>query len=223
MKFPFILLSFIKLSEMTLASPWQLIGLTAVLLLVTGGAARAHPPEGTVTRAATQFVKQLSLEQRGITVHVYEDSERFVFRWTPGQRSGTPLGKLNAQQNAALKAVLHHVLSHAGQNRVDAILATEAALGVIERRPAFRDPNLYYTSVFGAPEPARRWGLRFEGHHLSINLTFDGEASAPIPPLSSSEFSSSSAGASPVGGGLIASCCRGLARPGSAAKAGAEQ
>jgi hypothetical protein len=34
-----------------------------------------------------------------------------------------------------------------------------------------RDPEKYYVSVFGSPEPAAPWGWRLEGHHLSLNFT----------------------------------------------------
>jgi hypothetical protein len=152
------------------------------MLLLTG-AVRAHPPEGTVTRAASQFLAQLTAEQRGAAVFAFDDAERYAFRWTPGRRGGITVGALDAKQNAALKALLHHVLSHAGQNRVDAILATEAALAVIEGRPRFRDPALYYTAVFGNPEAGQRWGMRFEGHHLSINLTFEADRILSATPL----------------------------------------
>lgn len=155
----------------------------AALLVACAGSAPAHPPDGTVTLAAARFLALLSADQRGAAVRTFDDAERFAFRWTPGRRAGVPLSSLDARQNAALKALLHHALSHAGQNRVDAILATEAALAAVENRPQFRDPALYYTSLFGDPAPARRWGLRFEGHHLSVNLTFDGDAIASASPL----------------------------------------
>src|SRR6185436_4368324 len=44
---------------------------------------------------------------------------------------------------------------------------TEAGVGNASRR----DPGLYYASVFGKPGAAAPWGWRFEGHHLSVNVT----------------------------------------------------
>ena len=44
---------------------------------------------------------------------------------------------------------------------------TEAGVANASRR----DPGLYYTSVFGKPSAAAPWAWRFEGHHLSINVT----------------------------------------------------
>jgi hypothetical protein len=37
--------------------------------------------------------------------------------------------------------------------------------------PTFRDPELYYFSVFGTPSRTAPWGFRAEGHHLSLNFT----------------------------------------------------
>lgn len=39
-------------------------------------------------------------------------------------------------------------------------------------------PN-YYIAFFGEPGSMEPWGLRFEGHHLSYNLTFGGAGEAP--------------------------------------------
>jgi hypothetical protein len=36
-----------------------------------------------------------------------------------------------------------------------------------------RDPELYFVSIFGEPSATGRWGWRFEGHHISVNLTMD--------------------------------------------------
>ncbi len=44
---------------------------------------------------------------------------------------------------------------------------TEAGVADVSRR----DPGLYYTSVFGKPGGGAPWAWRFEGHHLSINVT----------------------------------------------------
>jgi len=35
----------------------------------------------------------------------------------------------------------------------------------------FRDPGRYYVALFGEPAATAPWGFRYEGHHLSVNLT----------------------------------------------------
>jgi hypothetical protein len=55
---------------------------------------------------------------------------------------------------------------------------TEAGVANASRR----DPGLYYTAIFGKPAAAAAWGWRFEGHHLSINVTeLPGEAPVVAP------------------------------------------
>ena len=46
-------------------------------------------------------------------------------------------------------------------------IETEAGVANASRR----DPGLYYTTIFGKPAAAAAWAWRFEGHHLSINVT----------------------------------------------------
>lgn len=154
-----------------------------VLSAFVADGAHAHPPGDSVTAAATRFVAQLPAEKRKAVQRPFEDEDRFAVNWLPGRRAGVPLDGLDAKQTATLRALLHHVLSHAGQDRVDAVIATEAALGVLTNSPDYRNPKKYYTAVFGAPSPGKRWGLRFEGHHLSVNLTFDGDKIVSASPL----------------------------------------
>jgi len=44
-----------------------------------------------------------------------------------------------------------------------------------------RDPGRYFWAVFGAPATDAPWGLRFEGHHLSINVTASPHGVATTP------------------------------------------
>lgn len=64
----------------------------------------------------------------------------------------------------------------------------EATLGALEREAgatnwARRDPELYYTWVFGVPHPDSAWGWRFEGHHLSVNVTKVGDEVQVVAPM----------------------------------------
>jgi hypothetical protein len=45
-----------------------------------------------------------------------------------------------------------------------------------------RDPGRYFVALFGAPGSDSNWGFRYEGHHLSLNLTLvPGRAPASTP------------------------------------------
>jgi hypothetical protein len=61
-------------------------------------------------------------------------------------------------------------------------MALEAFLGEIEKRPDFRNPKAYFTSIFGEPSATGTWAWRYEGHHLSLNYTVvNGKAVAVTP------------------------------------------
>src|SRR5690606_13027085 len=50
-------------------------------------------------------------------------------------------------------------------------VAVEAVLFDMENKNPIRDPGAYCILFFGQPSESGTWGWRFEGHHLSINLT----------------------------------------------------
>ncbi len=156
--------------------------LMAVLLFAPVTQASAHKGAIDPAAAAKDFLDALGAEQRDRAALAFDDPQRTAFRWTPGRRAGVPLAELSPDAWAELRNLLNLVLSERGQLTVDAILATEAALGVLEGRPQYRDPELYYTAVFGSPG-ADIWALRFEGHHLSVNLTFQGATAISGTPL----------------------------------------
>lgn len=155
-------------------------GLVILLFLVALTPARAH--QGSPVTAAEDFLASLTQAQQSSVGYPFDDRQRFAFRWTPGKRAGIALQDLSPAARQQLRHLLTSVLSDRGALTVDAILATEAALGVLEGRPSYRDPELYYTALFGTPG-APDWGLRFEGHHLSINITFAGEKAVSGTPL----------------------------------------
>ncbi len=156
-----------------------LAGAAAVLFAAS---CAAHSSDLPVDVQARVWLESLPVAARGRTAFAFEDPERFRFRWTPGRREGVRLDELDDGQRAALRDLLRTVLSEAGARKVDAIIATEAALGVIEGAPDYRDPSKYWTAVFGEPGP-QAWALRFEGHHLSVNLTFRGADIVSATPL----------------------------------------
>lgn len=157
---------------------------TALLLclLALAAPAAAHRGAADPVEAAAAFLESLPADQRQAASLPFDAPQRTAFRWTPGRRAGLPLAALSPAAREELRHLLTMVLSEAGALTLDAILATEAALGLIEGRPDYRDPERYYAALFGTPGPGR-WGLRFEGHHLSINLTFEGAQALSGTPL----------------------------------------
>jgi hypothetical protein len=117
---------------------------------------------------------------RALTLPWDSDARR---RWyyTPRQRAGVALGDMDGEQTAATRALLAVALSQRGRDKVEDILTLEGILGRVEGNPGFRDPGRYHVMLFGAPSPEAPWSWRFEGHHLSINVTQVGDAVASTP------------------------------------------
>ncbi|MEL6373712.1 MAG: DUF3500 domain-containing protein [Pseudomonadota bacterium] len=148
------------------------------------GAARAHPgPDHNLTNHATAFLSMLDTSQRRRAVRPFDDDDRFSFTWLPGTRGGVALKAMTGDQRNALRDLLRAVLSQKGSLMVDRVMATEAALAVLENAPSYRDPAKYYIALFGSPQSGKRWALRFEGHHLSVNLTFNGDTLVSATPF----------------------------------------
>src|SRR3954470_15765497 len=76
------------------------------------------------------------------------------------------------QKNAAL-TLLRAGLSEKGFSKAETIRQLETVLRQLEGH-AYRDPDLYYFTIFGDPQAGEPWGWRYEGHHLSQNWTVVG-------------------------------------------------
>ena len=85
-------------------------------------------------------------------------------------------------------SLLRSGLSESGFATARSIIAHEDILREIEKGQGVanymrRQPGLYYTALFGTPSSDGSWGWRFEGHHLSVNVTHAGEAGDIVAPL----------------------------------------
>jgi hypothetical protein len=123
--------------------------------------------------AARDVLAALDPAQRDRAMFPMDSDERtqFFFVPMPGERKGLPLKDMTADQRRLVHGLLRSVMSHPGYTRASGVLLLEQILGVIENNPTYRDPGLYYLSLFGHPDGDGPWGWRFEGHHLSLNFS----------------------------------------------------
>lgn len=132
--------------------------------------------------AANTFLASLDETQAKKAKFPFAADQRENWGFVPRDRKGLALEELDEKQIALVRALLKTALSDPGLAKVDAILALEAFLAEIEKRPALRNPKAYFTSIFGDPKPGGTWAWRFEGHHLSLNYTvIDGKAVSVTP------------------------------------------
>ncbi|MDF1503625.1 DUF3500 domain-containing protein [Roseisolibacter sp. H3M3-2] len=172
-------------------------GLLAAALTVAalGCGAQAPPRAGAASGADTAalspsaraFLATLSAGQRADATFPFADPGRTQWAYVPQARSGVPLKAMNAEQRAAAFALLGSGLSERGTRQARGIIELEGILGELEglvsRVVLRRDPGLYFTSVFTGTGGAHPWGWRFEGHHLSVNVTELGPHGQLVAPV----------------------------------------
>ncbi len=157
--------------------------ITAILgLLLASPMTRAHETGEEITAAARNFLAALRPEQRATTVIPMTDKERLNWHLIPRERRGLPLKEMNHAQRHLAHGLLSAALSHRGYLQATTIMSLEQVLLELEGgRGPVRDPELYFFTVFGDPDPKRPWGWRIEGHHLSLNFTMAGDELAVTP------------------------------------------
>ena len=141
---------------------------------------------GDVVRA---WLNVLDPDQRDSATFAFDDPDRRVWAFTPGDRQGLALRDMAQPQRDAAMAMLREALSARGAKEAAAIMALETVLGGIERESGRangprRDPVLYWFAVFGDPSSGsgEPWMWRVGGHHVAIALTLsDGEVVASSP------------------------------------------
>ena len=155
-----------------------------ILALAMTDFAHAHPAAHDMARAAATFLDALTPEQRTSAQRDFDDDAREDWHFVPRRRAGLTLGEMTPEQRSHAFAVVRSALSAEGFDKVSGIVALESVLARLEGGGAasFRDPDRYTLLIAGTPDPHGTWAWRFEGHHLSLNITIvRGEAFAVTP------------------------------------------
>src|SRR5688572_26943339 len=149
--------------------------------------AAAKNTDGAAELAARAFLASLPADLRKQAAFPFESPERTSWHFVPRERSGVSLLMLDDPQSELLGPLLGSALSPEGLLTARGVIKHENILRRIETAAGVgnasrRDPGLYYASVFGKPGDAAPWAWRFEGHHLSINVTqLPGEPAVVAP------------------------------------------
>jgi hypothetical protein len=124
-----------------------------------------------MARAALAFLDGLDPTQLDAACLPLADEDvRTDWAYTPRPRVGLALGQLRPEQHLRLQSLIAAASSVAGQAQVSAIIALESILARLQPWFPDRDPSLYFLCVFGDPGDDA-WAFRFEGHHVSLNLS----------------------------------------------------
>lgn len=167
---------------------------TLVLLALLGAAQlgeKLAPSPARMAQAAQHFLGLLRPEQKAQVAFAFDHGERTAWHFVPLQdkdkqptRKGLRLEQMNDLQRAAALALLQTALSETGMAKANTIMSLESLLQEQEKgRGPVRNPGWYFVSIFGSPGLTGKWSWRFEGHHLSINVTLDAGRIISLTPL----------------------------------------
>lgn len=150
------------------------MGVVGALWLTPGSSAGRTPGDDAAT-AARAFLASLPAPLRGSASFAMDADERHDWHFVPKSRQGASLLQLDDTQAELIGPLLATALSPEGLLTARGVIKHENILREVETARGIdasrRDPGLYYTTIFGDPSPAAPWGWRFEGHHLSLNVT----------------------------------------------------
>lgn len=157
-------------------------------ILAQGRSTSVPTRRGDAAEFARSLLRALNDSDRASAAMPFDSVVRTAWNYVPMVRKGVPLSRLSAEQRHMVDDLLRTALSEGGFTTAHRILSHETILRAIEeaegRTDAFRrDPGRYYAGVFGAPSSDSPWGWRFEGHHLSVNVTRVPGASQAVAPL----------------------------------------
>ena len=129
-------------------------------------------PTDPSAAVAEKFLASLDPARKAKAALPFASDERENFRYTPRDRAGLALREMTGAQREAAMKLIHSALSEKGQLKATQIMSLEGILAEIEKDPVKRDSGRYFVAVFGSPGDPKGWGWRFEGHHISVNITF---------------------------------------------------
>jgi hypothetical protein len=156
--------------------------LACLLLALMTGAASAQSTAAKMRAAMEGALAVLPEKGRAQAMRLFEDRDRTEWHYTPRSRNGISLKEVDPKGREQIHALLRTALSASGYRKVVNIIELEIVLREIETFGWMRDPERYHLTVYGTPDAAKRWGWRFEGHHLSLNFTLAGDKMAVDTP-----------------------------------------
>jgi hypothetical protein len=156
----------------------------AALLAAGGGVAvpalvRAREP---MADAALAFLESIGPGRHEDAIFPFDGDDRADWHYVPRSRIGIPLKDLKPEQRDLVFALLRTALSDQGMRKVEGVIQLEGILGEISGNTWFRDPEKYSLAIFGDAADVKPWGWRFEGHHLSLNVTVVPGAGFSVTP-----------------------------------------
>jgi hypothetical protein len=147
----------------------------------------------SIGEATSQFISTLSQEEIELVSFDFEDSLRTKWTNLPiglQKRHGIRYGHLSENSKIAFHHLLTTLFSSQGYLKTTSIMVLDDVLNEVYKEAYERklipdevyqeiralnwDYGNYFIAIWGEPNLQDPWGLKFEGHHISINLSVVG-------------------------------------------------
>jgi len=166
-------------------------GLAAAAAAITSSPAAAAPPPAAITSASslvartTQFLAGLDEAQRKAASFDWGGSEwrNWNYFGVGGYiKPGLRLEQMRPAQKDAAWALFGEVLSPAGLAKTRNVMLLQDILADAGNGRGQRSSERFSVAVFGTPAATGAFGLRLEGHHLSLSFAVRDGALVSITP-----------------------------------------
>lgn len=149
-----------------------------IILLVCASPAFAHTATDDMVDAARLWISSLSAEEQKEALFDWDSDLRTDWDFLPssmvkphGRRFGLSIEHMRPHQAILAYNLLNTAMSQRGYLTASTVMTLEQVLHELEGNSERRNPRRYFISIFGKPSKTTDWSWRFEGHHLSINIT----------------------------------------------------
>jgi hypothetical protein len=166
----------------------SLKSMLCVIVLMKASPLFAHGQHNTENHAAATAITEraLKLVQAYKAHPLRQAPEKLVFDFDDEKRrsidflplishtnTGVTLGLMKNSPALATHALLREMLSGEGYLRIQTIQSLENVLryATPNESPLVRLPGAYSIQLFGNPTNKSPFGIKFEGHHVSLNVT----------------------------------------------------
>jgi hypothetical protein len=156
----------------------------------------AHENAAQMAQISRELIQSFTPEQSALACFPFNDPERLNWHFIPRVRKGLILKNFTSSQKILLLSLLQSALSVSGASQAQHIMDFEDIVFQLESSiipPSEttkiqairekRDPQKYFLSFFGSPSDSTTWAWRWEGHHLSVNITIQNCKILSVTPL----------------------------------------
>lgn len=135
--------------------------------------------------AAVDFLGALPPESKKRVRFAFDDNVRRHWNFMGTRvKPGLPIEKMNDAQKDAANVLLQSLLSPSGYDKARMIMLCQDVMRELGDGPDDRNSERFSIAIFGEPAARAVWGIRIEGHHLSLSWTLRGDDLAAITPAS---------------------------------------